>query len=120
MSIENNNEPKPHLYKIKYSFDKEVGEFKKEDIIAEGKGGCDAYIFASIIYPSDGSYSLNWTSVDPSGENLSAMEEFKAWLMMGQRISEKLAKEGQEARSIIAGMPFEMIKEAICSTKPGQ
>lgn len=96
-----------HIYKIKYVFSKEIGEFKAEDIKNEGKGGCDAYFLVSIIYPEDGSYSLAYKTCAPDGTELSPSEEFKAWLLMGKNIAEKLqAADPNDSRWKIADMPM--------------
>lgn len=99
-----------HNYKIKYTLEHEYGNFKADDLIKEGKGGCDAYIFTSILYHDDGSYSVKYFSRCDGNESLSPEEEFKAWVLMGSRIEERLEEVGEEGKAIIAGTPLDMMR----------
>lgn len=96
-----------HKYKIKLKFvDAEFGEFTKEEIIADEACGCDAYIYISLLYPQDGSLSVEVVSRDgrKNGDDLSDKELFKIWMMIGMMLakSEKL----DDARKFLARLPM--------------
>ena len=101
-----------HKYKLKYYWNFENGEFSKEDL-EEGEGACDAVLFASILYPDDGSYSTLFLTVDGrTNETLPDNEIFKVWLMLGKKLMDNKELKGwkaelvegvHEAASIIIG-----------------
>lgn len=75
-------------YRIRYKTEIEVGSFTREEIYAKEAGGTDALLYASIICPEDGSYSIVWFSKDGrTGEELTEKEIFKAWLMLAGRLA---------------------------------
>jgi hypothetical protein len=86
-----------HKYKMKYKFEPERGEFTKEDLKKAGDvGGTDAMILFSLIYPEDGSFSLNFWTYDgrqPEDHDkqrgiaeLPDQELFKVWMMLASRL----------------------------------
>lgn len=73
-----------HLYKIKYGLDFKVGRFTKEEISEEQRGGTDALIFVSLLFPENGSYSQNHFSIDGRNEGKDLPDEdlFKFWALL--------------------------------------
>lgn len=56
----------------------------------EGYGACDAILLASIIYPADGSLSVQFVSADGRTgklEDLADNEWFKIWGMLASRLA---------------------------------
>lgn len=105
-----------HKYKTKYKLETEFGEFTAEEIRKEGNGGCDAYIFFSLIFPEDGSYSQTFFSFDGrnEGKALEANDLWKVWAMMSKNLMDR-KKDLPEWKYIIAEATFEMIREIITS-----
>ena len=79
-----------HKYKLKYDLKTEPGEWTKEHIKETGSGGTDAFVMFSIIYPADGSLSVQNLSVDGrnNGDPLPDNEIFKLWTMLAQQLGE--------------------------------
>jgi hypothetical protein len=77
-----------HRYRLKYDLKHEAGIFKKEELGTEG--GTDALLIGSILFPHDGSYSQDFTSVDGrnKGKPLSDHDLFKFWILMGAKLGE--------------------------------
>lgn len=72
-------------YKIKYDLPHEVGNFTGEEIKKEGKGGTDAFIFVSMLYPEDGSFSMRLLTKDGrTNDELDANEIWKVWSMLAR------------------------------------
>lgn len=80
-----------HKYKTKYQLDADYGEFTKEEIKKEGAGGCDAFVFFSLIYPEDGSYSQTFFSSDGrnKGKDLDSNELWKVWSMFTKNLVDR-------------------------------
>lgn len=66
------------------------------DEVPEGWGGGDAVIFMSLLYPSDGSFSMMFFPIDgreetpdgnPVNDSLDVDEVFKSWWMMASALS---------------------------------
>jgi hypothetical protein len=77
---------KPYRYRLSYTIDwkAEPGEdpqqpgITKEALAAAERGGADALVWVSILYPPDGSYSVAYHSLDgATNDELSAAEMFK-------------------------------------------
>jgi hypothetical protein len=79
---------KPHVYKLKYDFNADAGQYSKEEIKEAGKGGSDALLLVSVLYPENGSLSIYFESMDGrnEGKSLSDHEVFKIWLMLAGRL----------------------------------
>jgi hypothetical protein len=89
-----------HRYRLRYTFNIEPGSFTKEEVqaLGENAGGTDAFVFISMLYPEDGSYSQRLVSVDGrnEGHRVSDKDLFKACLMMFSHLSEsKTLDEGR-------------------------
>ena len=93
-----------HKYKLKYKVEHECGEFTKQEILNENAGGADALIIFSLIYPEDGSFSQNFSTVDGrTGMSLPDNEVYKVWVLLSHRLanSKTLAEGTKElARTI--------------------
>lgn len=71
-------------YKISYEFDPKLGDFTASELMKAGRGGCDALVFFSILYPEDGSYSQKLVSIDGrTGDSLSTADIWKLWAVLG-------------------------------------
>jgi hypothetical protein len=93
----------------------EPGEFSKSEL-TEGQGGCDALVLLSILFPEDGSYSMLPATKDGrTGNELSAKEMFKAWMLLGDHISQM--SELDEGRKIIAETPIQMMRTVMDKEK---
>lgn len=78
-----------HVYKLKYDLEFEAGEFSSGDLTAGGHGGTDALFFASFIYPENGTFSLDWHTLDGrTNEPLSDREVFKMWSLLATQLAE--------------------------------
>lgn len=112
-----------HKYKLKYKLDMEVGEFTRKemyDAFQEDNevGATDALMFASMLYPEDGSLSVQFMGFDGRSGNLKQLEDielFKVWQMLCHQLSNsKTLDEGQ--RHFTQGV-FETIKEIVADSK---
>lgn len=101
-----------HKYRIKYDIKVDCGEFTRDEIKKEGVGGCDAFIFFSIIYPEDGSYSQTFYSSDGRNEGraLGSSELWKVWAMMTKNLVDR-KDDLPEWKYLIADSTMEMIWE---------
>ena len=78
-----------HNYKIKYKFEPQTGNFSKEEIKSSKLGGCDAFVFISLIYSENGSFSMQTHDLDGrSGKELHVEELFKVWMLLGNALSD--------------------------------
>jgi hypothetical protein len=63
---------------------------EKKDI-PEGKGACDAFVFLSLLYPEDGSFSLKLITLDgrKGGEFpvMDSDEVWKCWAVLASMLS---------------------------------
>lgn len=86
-----------HKYKVRYDIEMKVGEFTKDELMAENKSGTDALLYFSLLYPEDGSFSLLFNSIDGrTGKELDSNELFKVWSMLGHSLSNsKTLSEGK-------------------------
>ncbi len=75
-------------YKLRWDLKFDCGEFSKKKL--GGRGGTDALVVASLLYPDDGSFSATWYSYDGrhQGRSLEDEEVFKLWALMAIRLSE--------------------------------
>ena len=99
-----------HIYRVRYTLSHEVGSFS-DNQAGEEQGLTDAFVFLSILYPEDGSYSILPITVDGRhGEKaLDPIQEYKAWLLWGHAISEKLPDN--DVRKEVAAMPMELLRK---------
>lgn len=77
-------------WRCKYTIDMEAGRFTREDLEGDDKaGGCDAFVFVSMLYPEDGSYSQVVLSFDgrADGAELDDTDLFKVWSMLGAQLA---------------------------------
>ncbi len=103
-------------YKIKYDLPHEIGNFSKEDIVKEGKGGADAFVFISMLYTKDGSFSMKVLSKDGStGKEITNNDLWKVWSLLSNSLGE--AEDLNEAKRKIASTAFNSLKELINNTK---
>ncbi len=78
----------------------------------EQRGGADALLLASLIYPEDGTLSLLFRSLDGrTGKELEDREWFKIWTLMGKRLA--ASKTLDPARREFARMTFDMFLEMV-------
>ena len=88
-----------HKYRLKYLLESEHGAFSKEEL-GEEWGGTEALILFSLLYPSDGSFSVNSWSWDGRNESkeLPDAELFKVWSLLTLRLakSETLDEDRRE------------------------
>lgn len=101
-------------YKIKYDIPNEVGNFTKEEILKEGKGGTDAFMFISMLYPEDGSFSMKLLTKDGrTNDDLDPAEIWKVWSMMARQLAEM--EELSPGKRELCGAVFKTIQQAILS-----
>lgn len=97
-----------HRYRLRYRL--EPGYFSVAD--ARGNGLTDAIVILSILFPSDGSYSLMPITLDGrNGKQLPRHEQFKAWALWGARIAEIFPQEDARHKTAKAGV--ELLRAAI-------
>lgn len=91
-----------HKYKLKYNLKTTVGNFTKEELLADrtdDMGATDALFVGSLIFPSDGSFSFNHFSSDgrKNGEQLDSNDLFRVWLCLGSHLGSRCElDEGRE------------------------
>lgn len=108
-----------HKYRLSYRLDPLDPPLGKEEVIKrqeEGFGACDAMLVASIIYPEDGSYSLQFMSQDGrTGEDLTDLEMFKVWSMLSSRLAQSATLD--PGRKMLCRVTFETIRDAILGAR---
>lgn len=105
-----------HQYRLFYGV-ADGGEDEKHlkerfgDDLGNYIGACDAFIFASILYLEDGSYSLQYFSQDGrnNGKELNSNEIFKAWILLASNLMEK--KDLPEWKRMLAEMTLDGFKK---------
>ena len=78
-----------HIYRVKYGLQLSAGKFRSDEKLTEDQGLTDAGIFFSILYPADGSLSINFDTFDGrSGElrPLHDAELFKVWMLVATKL----------------------------------
>lgn len=61
----------------------------RDDVPEEFEGTSDAVLIASLIYPPDGSLSMQFVGIDGRAEGvLDDKEWFKVWVFLAKRLSE--------------------------------
>lgn len=108
-------------YRLRYKLDPArhptAGGWTKEELLAEGFGGCDAVIMHSLLFPPDGSLRVMTVSCDGrTGEDLDVNQLFKAWFLLAKQLSER--KDLSPQKREFANMVYEMIRQAIVKTSP--
>ena len=80
---------KSHKYRMTYGEMTAHPEgLSAEEVKASGRGACDALFLASLIFPEDGSLSLEFASLDGrTGNELSDLEWFKIWALLTSRLA---------------------------------
>jgi hypothetical protein len=99
----------PYLYPVSYQI--EHGHFSKADLTRLKRGGCDAVIIHSLLYPRDGSRSELILSSDGNGKEISDEEMFKSWISMAKRLSE--SETLHPGKRNMADVVFNMIRDLI-------
>lgn len=91
-----------HIYRLRYKFSAELGEFTKEQ--AGEDGAADALLLVSILRPRDGGLDVAFLSADGHNnkEPLGAMDLFKVWAVMAGALAES-EELGPKAKSIAGG-----------------
>lgn len=80
--------------------------------IPEGMGACDAALFASIMYPKDGSLSVYFIGADGrSGKELEDLEWFKVWALLAHRLGN--SKTLSPTKKLVASEVFELIRKSV-------
>lgn len=97
-------------YKLTYDARVEDPPVTREQIEKVGRGGCDAVVILSMLYPDDGSFSLAVVSLDGrTGEQIEDKELFKAWWLLASRLGESETLD--PVRRMLAKTSFELIRE---------
>lgn len=101
-----------HKYKIRYKLEPEVGEFSADECGQAG-GGTDAYIFFSLIYPEDGSFSMNFFPKDGrnDGKELDDNEIFKVWSLLASRLARSETLD--EGKKTFAEAVFDTFRKSV-------
>jgi len=108
-----------HKYKMKYSLKTERGEFDVEDVKASDMGGCDSILMISVIYPDNGSLSVQMYGEDGrTGEMMNDHEMFKVFSMMAARLAQ--SPELDEGRKFIVESTMDLTRKMMGITKKGR
>ena len=102
-----------YKYKMKYNLDNKAGEYTKEQLIESGDGGCDAFIFVSMLFPPNGSFSCVVMGRDgrkESGE-LDDIDMHRVWLSMASHLSE--SKNIPDFHRFLAKQAFKSMQVAL-------
>ena len=76
-------------FPLTYELRAEDPPLTADEIMAMGRGGCDAMILLSMLYPADGSFSLLVVSKDGrTGDEVTDAEIFKCWAMLAKRLAD--------------------------------
>jgi len=98
-------------YHMIYEATSKPDGIEKADV-PEGFGACDALILGSIIYPPDGSLSLQMASLDGrTGAELTDLELFKMWSLMAGHLAESTTLSDPKRQ--VAALLFDMIRAAL-------
>lgn len=103
----------PHKYQLSY----DVVRLTVDEARESGKGACDAIFVASLIYPEDGSLSIQWMTADgrEEGRPLSNNEVFKVWAFLAHSLS--LQEDIGFAKKTICAAAHETIAEALMGAR---
>ena len=91
------------------------GQFTKQQLAQLDRGGCDAVIIHSLIFPKDGSRSEMIMTMGPDGEDLSAEEMFKSWVGLAHTLSQ--APDLSPEKRSLADQVFQMVRIAILAAR---
>ena len=105
-----------HLYRLVYHVQPYPEGISRERIakmqMEQDVGACDALLLVSILYPEDGSLSLQMVGCDGrTGKTLDDLELFKVWTMLAKHLSESETLSG--VKKEYAGRVFTDISNAL-------
>jgi len=110
-------------YRVKYKIDHEIGQFTKDELRKDGSGGCDAFVFASILRcnetgePHEGAKSIGFLSVDGRTDhsNIPDTEMFQVFGHLAKMVSELPGCLDWQRE--LASLTHEMIKKVILTER---
>lgn len=80
-----------HNYKLKWFLKTEAGDFTRQDLEKDERdpGGSDALLFASLLFPPDGSFSAQFFGYDgrKKAGPLSGEDLFRVWQMLTYEVA---------------------------------
>lgn len=103
------------IYPIRYKV--ENGSWTKEQLKSGGFGGCDRFLFTSVMESEvDGSVSYLLMGYDPKqpGNEMTVDDMFRCWAQLAHTLSEDLPEGG---RRVLCANVHECIKESILKIK---
>jgi hypothetical protein len=84
--------------------------------VPDEHGACTALVFASLVYPSDGSFSALVGSMDGrTGEKLPAAEVWKTWTLMAKSLADDPTLSPN--KRMLCQQVFDIVREAIMEVK---
>ena len=99
-------------YPISYDIQIHESGASPEWLDNAGRGGADAVVIWSMIYPDDGSFSLMPMSLDGnSRQEVSDDELFKCWSMMAQQLSK--STQLSAGKRDLCRRAFEVVRQVI-------
>lgn len=100
-------------YKLRYKFEVQRGDFTAEEVMEWG-GGCDAFIFSSILR-TDGALSTLTLGRDgdrpADSDDIEDSEIFKAWIAMASDLMN--SKDLGEGRKMVCAFVLQQVQAAI-------
>lgn len=108
-----------HKYKLLWNFESKGPDGINAGQVPEGRGACDAMFLASIIYPADGSLSIEFMGFDgrvapeASGApgELGDHEWFKVWALLSARLAS--SKTIDPSKRAFCALVFETFTRSI-------
>ena len=99
-------------YKIKY----DIGEWDGGEIRAQGAGGTDAMLVASVVRSEDGGSNTAFISVDGStGEDMMGVEIFKVFTCLAHELSKR--RDIPSWQQTLASQTFEAVRAVILDAR---
>lgn len=111
-----------HKYKLSYKVVEVRGNGEgitaeqAKEVAKEGYGSCDAVLICSIIFPEDGSYSVQFLPYDGRTDDmLSDKEMFKVWEMLAMRLAKSTTLDA--GRLQLAQLVTQVIRDRVAAAR---
>lgn len=103
-------------YPLSYALEVEDPPLTAEELLATDRGGCDAVLLASIVYPPDGSLSILIHALDGRTKvSMTDKEIFKCWALMAKRLA--ASKTLDDGRREFAALTWEAFIKGLAGAK---
>ena len=106
----------PKIYHTRYTFEPQAGAFTRDEL-GPDEGACDAFVFVSMLYQEDGSYSQQVATFDgrDRGEPLAPEELFKVWCLLATELSGR--EDLSEGRRDLCARIHRIVADAVMASR---